>query len=134
MEFCRSHLHLFQYNWLLRDLKAANANRAAQPWIVVVGHRPMYCSNNDGSSIHHCKNVNNIIRTGIPIPESSTFMFGLEKLFYDQGVDVIFAAHEHSYERMWPVYNRKVSHTSERELPSCKVNRKYKSVVFSWCL
>lgn len=31
--------------------------------------------------------------------------FRLEDLFYAQGVDLILQAHEHSYERMWPVYH-----------------------------
>ena len=33
----------------------------------------------------------------------------LETLFYKYGVDVHFEAHEHSYERMWPVYQLNVS-------------------------
>jgi hypothetical protein len=32
------------WNWLDADLKAAQANRSAAPWIVVNGHRPLYCS------------------------------------------------------------------------------------------
>ena len=32
-----------QHAWLERDLAAADANRAAVPWVVVMGHRPMYC-------------------------------------------------------------------------------------------
>ena len=38
------------------------------------------------------------------------FLFNsLEKLFYKYGVDITFTGHEHSYERMWPVYNLEVT-------------------------
>jgi len=33
----------------------------------------------------------------------------LTELFYKYGVDVIIEAHEHSYERLWPVYNETVA-------------------------
>ena len=38
-----------QYNWLKKDLEMANTlqNRSVRPWIITMGHRPMYCSNND---------------------------------------------------------------------------------------
>ncbi|XP_060074213.1 acid phosphatase type 7-like [Ylistrum balloti] len=84
-----------QFYWLLDDLTQANQNRDKQPWIVAMGHRPLYCSNNDADDCtgrifgHLVKN-------------------GLEDLFYAQGVDLILQAHEHSYERLWPVYKDKV--------------------------
>ncbi|CAH0755500.1 unnamed protein product [Diatraea saccharalis] len=38
-----------QYEWLKRDLTIANmdVNRRVRPWVIVFGHRPMYCSNSD---------------------------------------------------------------------------------------
>ncbi len=67
----------------------------------------MYCSN-VGYPMH-CDTVDNVIRTGVhySTPYGATYMYSPEELFYSQGVDVVVAGHMHSYERMWPVYNRK---------------------------
>ena len=35
--------------------------------------------------------------------------FSLEPLFFQYGVDIIIQAHEHSYERLWPVFNDTVT-------------------------
>eukprot|EP01104_Vermistella_antarctica_P006019 TRINITY_DN16758_c0_g1_i1.p1 TRINITY_DN16758_c0_g1~~TRINITY_DN16758_c0_g1_i1.p1 ORF type:complete len:479 (-),score=109.41 TRINITY_DN16758_c0_g1_i1:5-1441(-) len=83
-----------QYRWLEADLKEANKNRSEQPWIIAYGHRPMYCSNDDGDDC----TLNN-----------STVRLALETLFYENGVDVVIEAHEHSYERLWPTYNYTVT-------------------------
>ena len=32
------------HRWMKKDLEVANLNRAKVPWILVVGHRPMYCA------------------------------------------------------------------------------------------
>ncbi|VDD91279.1 unnamed protein product, partial [Enterobius vermicularis] len=139
-----------QWNWLMNDLQKANSERDKHPWIITMGHRPMYCSNFDGDdctrydsivlpkcSLRYFNNneinytnsltaINNFyvikkywrvkpvnllipssflqIRTGLPV----THAYGLEKLFYTYGVDLMIWAHEHSYERLWPVYNRTV--------------------------
>ncbi|VDM58162.1 unnamed protein product [Angiostrongylus costaricensis] len=88
-----------QWNWLIDDLMKANKNRATVPWILTFGHRPMYCSDFDGDD---CTKYESIIRTGLP----RTHAYGLEKLFYHHGIDIEIWAHEHTYERMWPVFNR----------------------------
>ncbi|XP_071079387.1 acid phosphatase type 7-like isoform X2 [Haliotis cracherodii] len=96
-----------QYEWLEKDLQAANlpGNRAARPWIIVMGHKPMYCSNKDAENL--CDNVNNPIRNG-----NKYYPASLEELFYKYGVDLEFYAHEHSYERLWPVYKTKICNGS----------------------
>ncbi|OWF35193.1 acid phosphatase type 7-like [Mizuhopecten yessoensis] len=84
-----------QFHWLLDDLTKANQNRDKQPWIVAMGHRPMYCSNGDADDCTG-RIFGYLVKNG------------LEDLFYAQGVDLILQAHEHSYERLWPVYKNKV--------------------------
>ena len=46
------------------------------------------------------------VRVGLPAVKA----YGLEEVFYKYGVDLQIYGHEHSYERIWPVYNRTVSY------------------------
>ncbi|KAH9503231.1 Acid phosphatase type 7 [Bulinus truncatus] len=79
-----------QNTWIKNDLKTANFSREKTPWIVAFGHRPMYCSTN----IHD--------DCSLPI---SRVRNGLEDIFKLYKVDLIIQAHEHNYERLWPMYN-----------------------------
>lgn len=100
-----------QMKWLEKDLQEANSrvNRTLRPWIISYTHRPMYCSNsNDGQ---HCTNVINTVRAG----DMSKNWTSPESLLYKYGVDLQIGAHEHSYERMWPVFNRTVCNGSLAE-------------------
>ncbi|XP_062863318.1 acid phosphatase type 7 [Trichomycterus rosablanca] len=94
-----------QYEWLKKDLEIANKpeNRAARPWIITMAHRPMYCSNDDHDD---CTKFESYVRRGRN--DTMPTAPGLEDLFYQHGVDLELWAHEHTYERLWPVYNYKV--------------------------
>ncbi|KAF6211623.1 hypothetical protein GE061_012136 [Apolygus lucorum] len=84
-----------QYNWLIKDLEEANKNRAERPWIVLYGHRPMYCSGVSKECVEDAPT-----RSGL-----NGKLFGLEELLWKYGVDLTFWGHQHNYERLWPVYN-----------------------------
>jgi len=109
-----------QYEWLENDLIEATKpqNRKLRPWIVTFGHRPMYCSNHNDND---CTHRQTLTRIGLPFAH----FFGLEKLFYKYGVDVEIWAHEHSYERLWPIFDFQVyngSHESPYTNPGAPVH------------
>ena len=104
-----------QYDWLEQDL--ARVDRRATPWVVVYGHRPMYCTNDDRDD---CTKFETRTRTGLPLlklwglevglnilscPVSSHWLQGV---LARHGVDLAVWAHEHSYERLLPVLGRRV--------------------------
>jgi hypothetical protein len=107
-----------QLDWLEADLKAANANRAAVPWILLTSHYPLYCST--------CANIAraNVSAASWVGPEfgggagaltaakpgdqtagamQATMLADLEPLMLKYGVDVYAAGHQHQYESMYPV-------------------------------
>jgi len=86
-----------QFEFLEQDLIKANKNRENVPWIVVNGHRSMYCScDND------CVSEAEQQRLG---PWSNGT--------YDQGVDLFVNGHEHNVERNWPTYQGKSTPSNE---------------------
>ncbi|XP_053210301.1 acid phosphatase type 7-like [Panonychus citri] len=99
-----------QYEWLEKDLIEATKpeNRAQRPWIITLGHRAMYC-NLHFENYTECLNRDTNFRKG-----DSNFP-GLEDLFYKYGVDLEIWAHEHLYERLWPIYDQKVYNGSTSE-------------------
>eukprot|EP00058_Branchiostoma_floridae_P014364 XP_002599852.1 hypothetical protein BRAFLDRAFT_95542 [Branchiostoma floridae] len=79
-----------QHRWLEQDLRTADQNRARTPWILVFGHRPLYCS----SAIFWSTRCTT---------EAREFRSDLEELFRRYHVDVYVCGHNHQYERSWPV-------------------------------
>lgn len=96
-----------QFHWLEEDLRKANENREERPWIIVYGHRPMYCSTDDPTYSDCCLPARAKYRDA-SAADKDFKDYVLEKLFYDHGVDLEFYGHEHSYERLLPLYNNTV--------------------------
>ena len=75
-----------QYQWLSKTL--ASIDRSIAPWLIVSMHEPFYNSN----VFHH--NEKNAVGMKAAI----------EELLYEFKVDLVFAGHVHSYERMFPTF------------------------------
>jgi len=76
--------------WLKKDLARAQENRKNVPWIVVHGHRSIYCS---------CD-----ADCGIP---AWWIRLEMEPILMEFGVDFFINGHEHNYERSYPMHKGK---------------------------
>jgi len=76
-----------QYAFIAQDL--ASVDRSVTPWLLVQGHKPLYCSTDD---YYDCE------VTG-PIKELPV----LEPLFLKHKVDLALFGHLHNFERSWPI-------------------------------
>ena len=76
--------------FILQVLNRSPADKAAYPWLVVYGHRPMYCSSK--AKDNACG------------PEANTIKSYLEPLFHEFKVDLYVNGHVHNYQRTSPVY------------------------------
>jgi predicted phosphodiesterase len=72
-----------QIKWLENDLYKANLNRDERPWIIVVGHRPLY----------------NQILFDWPLNSKSNIIKAFEDIFLKYNIDFYIAGHTHAYER-----------------------------------
>ena len=83
--------------WLQADLAAANASRAATPWLVAGAHRPLYCTNGAWST----SDKDCAIFAGVMRGQA-------EAVLARNGVDLVLGAHMHGYERTQAVLAGKV--------------------------
>jgi acid phosphatase type 7 len=86
-----------QVAWLDQDLARARKDPKTQ-FIVVIGHRPLYCSNKEYSS-----------STGLPIGVYRSIQLSFEELFHKYDVELFMVGHVHAYERTHPTYKSKIS-------------------------
>ncbi|GFO23226.1 purple acid phosphatase [Plakobranchus ocellatus] len=85
-----SDLRSKQLEWLRQDLAEANKHRDFQPWVIVMGHKPMYCTKS--------------VMEQFCDKETSPLREALEDIFFEFGVDLYISGHKHCYERSWPLY------------------------------
>ncbi len=83
-----------QYDWIERDFKGVDRHKT--PWLLVIGHRPMYTSEDYPSDY----------RVSLHMQSD-----GLEDLFHHYSVDMAIWGHYHSYERTCKVYKGKCTST-----------------------
>jgi hypothetical protein len=89
-----------QRRWLEEELTAANTPgaRASQPWLIVTGHKPIYCSSADAD------NSRGPTPAGRKLGSAGhQILSGLEALYQRYNVDLVLAGHIHEYERSLPV-------------------------------
>eukprot|EP01098_Paradermamoeba_levis_P006724 TRINITY_DN2792_c0_g4_i2.p1 TRINITY_DN2792_c0_g4~~TRINITY_DN2792_c0_g4_i2.p1 ORF type:complete len:310 (+),score=91.61 TRINITY_DN2792_c0_g4_i2:513-1442(+) len=86
-----------QFNWLKQDIEKAAKNRLNVPWIIVFGHRPLYCSA--------------LLEFERCLVEAPRYRGFLEEIFHDNQVDLYLSGHNHNYERSLPVYKEQAVST-----------------------
>ncbi len=99
-----------QLKWMRADL--AKVDRTRTPWVIVLGHRAMYCTKNTdpecNSEAEHIRNGYPLIRYSCydcrhHLVTSFTISKGVEELLLEYGADLYVAGHTHHYMRTWPV-------------------------------
>jgi 3',5'-cyclic AMP phosphodiesterase CpdA len=140
--FGQSHMKSM-FEWMVSDLKEANARRNVIPWVVVVGHRPMYCQRTAAaghSNASSCGWEAEASRSGIPsdcphdnpracrphhaLGPNQLESWPIEELLYDFNVDIAVFGHVHCYQRHFPVYDYRPFNTTMGETFDQYVNPK----------
>ena len=85
-----------QLEWLTRDLQGANQRRGSTPWLIALGHRPLYCTTDADCDA-----------------DAATIRGAFEDLFHKFGVDLYLCAHQHNYERTFDLYRGSTARTTK---------------------
>ena len=92
-----------QMQFLKNDL--ASVDRVKYPWVIVYGHRPLYCSPN--MTTQKLSAVP-LIRKNIDCIDRAQYVRGIfEDVWYNNSVDLVIGGHVHAYERLGSVYQNK---------------------------
>ncbi|KAI8148583.1 Metallo-dependent phosphatase-like protein [Fennellomyces sp. T-0311] len=99
-------------NWLEQDLA-----HHKQKWVVVIGHRPLYCSPTNDKD---CSYKADTLRNGLPDANDTNVRLtpGLEQVFTRHKIDLYLCGHRHNYERTWPVADNKALSNDYHNPPS----------------
>jgi hypothetical protein len=94
------------YGWLENGLMAANASRSIRPWVVVMGHRPLYCSDyvDEDGSYGNCSRDTEVMRLGVDVG-GGVRKYSLEELLKKWSADLYICGHKHDYERTMTFQN-----------------------------
>ncbi|KAG2387562.1 hypothetical protein C9374_001156 [Naegleria lovaniensis] len=84
-----------QFSYVTNAIKSTN--RSQTPFLVVLGHRPIY------SAVKGFSDAN-----GNVLSRSKVLQNVWERVFYEGHVDLYTCGHVHAYERQYPVYNQTV--------------------------
>lgn len=93
-----------QINWLKEDLAKAQTNRDVRPWVILMMHRPMYCS------VDYTVSLVGQDECTIDAKKIKKF---IEEIVVENQVDLVFQAHLHNYERLTPILHNKTMSSIE---------------------
>ena len=98
-----------QTNFIESQLK--DINRTKYPWLIVTGHRPMYCSSDDND---YCTRW-----------QTDPLRLALEDTFFIRNITLYISGHEHNYERICPIFNGQCQENMSTLKTYYKVNGLY---------
>jgi len=94
-----------QHEFVVNDLRSVDRNKT--PFVIVVAHRPMYCSSVifslPGPFFHRC------------ITEAPRLRKPFEDVLKETGVDLFLSGHNHQFERSHPMYKGEAVTRGEKQ-------------------